>query len=419
MQRVEGGDLDATVKVRSRDEIGSLARSFNRMTESIRRAETNFRTLAEDVQDGIIVFSDHAAVYANRRAAAMTGYSVSELTQVGFDALFRSAALPPYGVQPDAPSEALAITASGGNLPVELVYSRTLWHGREAIAVHIRDITRRKQEEETAELQQRNLMRMDKLTSLGVLAASLAHEISHPNQVILFNASLLSRGSSQLAGILEAVSAGSEGLRIAGLEAEEFRSRLPEMLTAIVKASTLIDGIIRKFHDFSADSPNRGATLFDVNAAIRNAVDLVAAYIRRATDRFSMELQPGLPRMRGSALGLQQVFINLILNSCQSLGGRERAITVCSRTEDSGARLRVIVHDEGAGMTPEILSRVREPFFTTRMAAGGTGLGLYVSQEIVKAHDGTLELSSRPGVGTEAVVILPAESAFGGAEAGP
>jgi signal transduction histidine kinase len=262
-------------------------------------------------------------------------------------------------------------------------------------------------------------MRMDKLTSLGVLAASLAHEISHPNQVILFNASLLSRGSSQLAGILEAVSAGSEGLRIAGLEAGEFRSRLPEMLTAIVRGSTLIDGIVRKFHDFSADSPSQGAALFDVKTAIRNAVDLVASYIRRATDRFSTELQPGLPRIRGSALGLQQVFINLILNSCQSLGGRERAITVCSRTVDSGARLRVIVHDEGAGMTPEILSRVREPFFTTRMAAGGTGLGLYVSQEIVKAHDGTLELSSRPGVGTEAVVILPAESAFGGAEAGP
>jgi polar amino acid transport system substrate-binding protein len=123
-----------------------------------------------------------------------------------------------------------------------------------------------------------------------------------------------------------------------------------------------------------------------------------------------MELRPDLPRTRGSAQGLQQVFINLILNSCQSLGGRDQAITVCSRAGDSNAALRVIVHDEGAGMAPEILSRVREPFFTTRKSAGGTGLGLYVSQAIVAAHGGTLELSSQLGVGTDAVVTLPVEA---------
>jgi len=410
MRQVEAGDLDASVRVQSRDEIGSLARSFNRMVESIGRAESSFRVLAEDSRDGIIVFSDDIAVYANRRAAEMTGYATADLTRASFGMLFRSAKLPPYGVQPDAPAEALATTASGTGLPVELVYSRTLWHGREAIAVLIRDITRRKREEEIAQQQQQNLMRMDKLTSLGVLAAGLAHEISVPNQVILSNASVLSNASSQIAGIIEAASPGSEGLLIAGMEAAEFRSRWPEMLTAIVKGSTLIDGIIRNLREFSADSPSQGAALFDVNTTIRAAVDLVATYIRRATDRFSMELQPDLPRTRGSAQGLQQVFMNLILNSCQSLGGRDRAITVCSRPGDSSAALRVIVHDEGTGMAPEILSRVREPFFTTRKAAGGTGLGLYVSQAIVAAHGGTLELSSHPGLGTDAVVTLPAEA---------
>ena len=410
MRQVEGGDLDAAVRMQSRDEIGSLARSFNRMVESIGHAESSFRALAQDAQDGIIVFSDDTAVYANRRAAEMTGYANADLTRASLGMLFRSAKLPPYGVQPDAPAEALAITASGGSLPVELVYSRTAWHGKPAIAVLIRDITRRKREDEIAHLQQQNLMRMDKLTSLGVLAASLAHEINVPNQVILSNASLLSKGSSQLAGILEAARAGSEGLLIAGLEAAEFRSRWPEMLSAIVKGSTLLDGIIRNLREFSADSPSQGGALFEVNTVIRNAVDLLAAYIRRATDRFSMELQPGLPRTRGSAQGLQQVFINLILNSCQSLGSKDRAITVCSRKGDSMAGLCVIVHDEGAGMTPEILSRVREPFFTTRKAASGTGLGLYVSQEIVTAHGGTLELLSHPGLGTDAVVTLPAEA---------
>jgi signal transduction histidine kinase len=410
MRQVEAGDLDASVRVQSRDEIGSLARSFNRMVESLKRAESSFRALAEDVQDGIIVFSDDMAVYANRRAAEMTGYATSDLTRASFGKLFRSTELPPYGVQPDEPTEALAMSATGAGLSAELVYSRTLWHGRPAIAVLIRDITRRKREEEKAQLELQNLMRMDKLMSVGVIAAGLAHEINFPNQVILTNASLLSKGSLQLAGILEAAGAGFEGHLIAGIDEAEFRSRLPEMLSAIVRSSALIDGILRNHREFSADSPSQSAALFDVNTAIHNAVDLLASYIKRATDRFSIELQPDLPRIRGSAQGLQQVFINLILNSCQSLGGKDRAITVSSRAGDSPAGLRVIVHDEGAGMSSEILSRVREPFFTTRKAAGGTGLGLYVSQAIVAAHRETLELSSRQGLGTNVVVTLPVEA---------
>jgi signal transduction histidine kinase len=411
MRRVEDGDLDASVKVPSQDEIGSLARSFNRMVESIRRAESSFRALAEDAQDGIIVFSNDTAAYANRQAAKMTGYAaIPGPLPVSFDALFRSAALPSYGVQPDAPVEALAMTATGAELPVELMYSSTVWHGRPAVAVLIRDITRRKQEEETAQRQQQNLMRMDKLTSLGVLAAGLAHEINVPNQVILSNASLLSKGLPQLVEVLSAAGVGSEGFLIAGMEAAEFCDRWPEMLSAIVKSSALIDGIIRNLRDFSSDSPSQETGLFDVNTAVRSAADLVAGYIRRATDRFTLELQPGLPRTRGSAQRLEQVFINLILNSCQSLGGRDKAITVRSRPGDSGAILRVIIHDEGAGIPPEILSRVGEPFFTTRKASGGTGLGLYVSQAIITAHGGTLELTSHPGIGTDAMVILPAEA---------
>ncbi|HYW81855.1 MAG TPA: ATP-binding protein, partial [Spirochaetia bacterium] len=358
----------------------------------------------------IIVFSADTAVYANKRAAEMTGYQVPARAPVRFDLLFRSAVLPPFGVQPDTPAEALAATASGAELPVELVYSRTLWHGMPAIAVRIRDITRRKREEELAQLQQQNFMRMDKLTSLGVLAAGLAHEISVPNQVVLSNASLLANASPQLAAMLEAAAAGTEGHLIAGLDAAEFRDRLPRMLSAVVKSSTLIDGIIRNLRDFSADSPGRGAALFDVNTAISSAVDLVGAYIRRATDHFTLRLHSGLPRTRGSAQRLEQVFINLIVNACQSLGGRDKAITVLSGPGGSSATVQVVVRDEGAGIPEEILPRVREAFFTTRQASGGSGLGLYVSQAIITAHGGTLELASTRGVGTEVTVTLPAEA---------
>jgi signal transduction histidine kinase/HAMP domain-containing protein len=409
MHQVEAGDLETVVKAHSRDEIGLLAASFNGMVESLRRAESSFRALAEDAQDGIIVFRDETAVYANRRAVEMTGYSMAEMTQTAYETLFRSAGpLPAFGVQPDAPTEAFVATAGGPQLPVELVYSRTLWHGRTAVAVLMRDITRRKREESMLEAQRQSLMRMDKLTSLGVLAAGLAHEISAPNQVILSNATLLSRASPQMAASLEAASGEGGGL-IAGLEAAEFRAGLPGMLSAIRTGSALIDGIIRNLRDFSADSPGRGSVVFDVNTAVRNAVDLVAAYIRKSTDRFTLELQPGRPRVRGSAQRLEQVFINLILNSCQSLRGRDKAVTVRS-SMDQRSLLRIVVSDQGQGIPADILPRVRDAFFTTREATGGTGLGLHVSQAIVTAHGGTLEISSTPGVGTEVTVTLPVEA---------
>jgi PAS domain S-box-containing protein len=408
MRRVEAGALDAAVKVRSSDEIGSLARSFNRMTESIARAESSFRALAEDARDGIVVFRDEAAVYANRRAAEMSGYAAAGLTGTRFETFLRRTTLPAFGVQPEAPAEALLITSEGREFPVEIVFSHTLWLGRPAVAVLLRDITQRKREEETAQRQQQNLMRMDKLTSLGVLAAGLAHEISVPNQAILSHASILERASPQLAALLDSAAGEMEGFLISGLEVSEFQRRLPEILGAITKGAALIDGVIQNLREFSAESPGPGASPFDLNAAIRSAMELLGPYIRRATDRFTVDLQPGLPRARGSARRLQQVFINLILNACQSLAGREKAVTVRSICA-AGSLLRVTVHDEGVGIPADVLPHVREQFFTTRESSGGTGLGLFVCQEIVTAHGGTLELTSQPGVGTEVAVILPAE----------
>lgn len=407
MRRVEAGDLATAVKAQSRDEIGLLASSFNRMVESIRGAEASFRGLADDAQDGIIVYSDDAAVYANRRAVEMTGRSVAELERVRFEDVFPPVPLPPFGVQP-APAEAFASRPSGARLPVELVFSRTLWNGRTALAVLARDITRRKREEEETHARQQQLVRMEKLTSLGVLAAGLAHEINVPNHVILSNATVLATASPQLAALFEEAADGTGGHLVAGLDPAELRERWPQMLSAIVRSSTLIDGIIRNLRDFSADSPGRGASLFDVNAAIASAVELVAAYIRRTTDRFCLDLGSGLPRVRGSAQRLEQVFINLILNACQSLEARDRAVTVSSRAGGTNGTVTVVVSDEGVGIPDDLLPRVLDMFFTTREASGGTGLGLYVSNAIVSALGGTLELSSHVGVGTRATVTLPA-----------
>ncbi|MBA7680959.1 Sporulation kinase E [subsurface metagenome] len=103
------------------------------------------------------------------------------------------------------------------------------------------------------------------------------------------------------------------------------------------------------------------------------------------------------------------MIINLILNACQALSNREKAISVCSIYDEGQNTVLIKVRDQGSGIAEEHLARIIDPFFTTRYEAGGTGLGLYVSETIVEEHHGTLGFASEPGKGTEAIVTFPVE----------
>ena len=111
--------------------------------------------------------------------------------------------------------------------------------------------------------------------------------------------------------------------------------------------------------------------------------------------------------MRGSAQRLEQVVVNLLVNACQALGDRERAIRL-STLEDREKREAILrVEDEGAGIPQEHLPRLFDPFFTTKRETGGTGLGLAICARIAREHQGRLEFESEVGRGTRASLHLP------------
>jgi len=118
-----------------------------------------------------------------------------------------------------------------------------------------------------------------------------------------------------------------------------------------------------------------------------------------------MNLAPGLPRIHGNAHQLEQVVVNLVINACQALERVEQAIRIETGVE--GQRVFIRVADEGSGIAPEHLANIRTPFFTTKRAAGGTGLGVPVSDRIAGEHGGELTFESEPGRGTTATLWLP------------
>jgi polar amino acid transport system substrate-binding protein len=138
------------------------------------------------------------------------------------------------------------------------------------------------------------------------------------------------------------------------------------------------------------------------------ALSLTRHAIDRATTRAEVSLQPGLPLVRGSFQRLEQVMVNLILNACQALPSADRGIAVRTRRDDMG-RVLIEIADEGVGIDEADLSRLGEPFHTTRRERGGTGLGLSIVCRIVADHGGDIAFSSRLGHGTTVTIALPAD----------
>ncbi len=146
----------------------------------------------------------------------------------------------------------------------------------------------------------------------------------------------------------------------------------------------------------------------DINGIIRSAMVIARAFVKKATDNFSVQLEDNIPRINGSAQGLEQVVLNLLQNACQALCDRGKAVSIGTSYLDAGrGRVMITVRDEGAGMSDEVLAQIKQPFFTTKREQGGTGLGLSISAGIVDEHGGTLTIESQPGTGTVVTVAFP------------
>jgi len=145
-----------------------------------------------------------------------------------------------------------------------------------------------------------------------------------------------------------------------------------------------------------------------MNDVVRTAVAILNHEIIKATHRFEVELGDDLPPVMGSAQELEQVIVNLLNNSIQALPSSRHGLAVKTLRNPGTGEVEVHVVDEGVGMAPDVMKRISEPSFSTRLDSGGLGLGLSICRSIVKGHRGTLAFESDVGKGTRAVIRLPA-----------
>jgi two-component system NtrC family sensor kinase len=288
--------------------------------------------------------------------------------------------------------------------PVEIGSSRELWelensfHAmRDRLGEAMAELNRASQEledkveERTQQLRvaHQKLLQADRLSSLGQLAASVAHEINNPLSGVLNYSALMSR-------ILREDGVPRE--RIA-----EFRGYLDRVSEQTARAGRIVSDLL----SFSRRSKPQRAPA-DVNAIVRGTVSLVSHKLKLGGIELALALDETLPQVPCDGSQLQQVVLNLVMNAAQSRrsGGGGR-VAVATRRASDGCSVEIEVADDGEGIAPENLTRIFDPFFTTKEEGRSLGLGLAVVYGIVEAHGGDIDVRSRLGEGAAFTVRLP------------
>jgi len=229
---------------------------------------------------------------------------------------------------------------------------------------------------------QEQLIHAEKLTLLGEISASLAHEANNPLSAALVFAKLLTRETT------------SDNFSKEG--ALDYLSQIDSALTRGIR-------LIQNFVAFGRQSPPNLRPV-DINDIVNQALALSAHSAKGQNIEVIKELNPSLPKVMADSDQLQQVCINLILNAIQAMpeGGR---LIICTST--NGNWLKVEVQDTGCGISLENMRKLFTPFFTTKEKGKGVGLGLAVCQGIMQRHQGKIEVQSKEGEGSTFTACLP------------
>ncbi|HIJ87461.1 MAG TPA: transporter substrate-binding domain-containing protein [Desulfuromonadales bacterium] len=269
------------------------------------------------------------------------------------------------------------------------------------------EVVERKRALDELKRHQDKLIQADKMASLGILVAGVAHEINNPNGLILLNMPILREVYRDAEDLLEAQYLSQGDFTLGGLPYSRMRDEVPHLLEEMQEGANRIKRIVEELKDFARLDTSAALEPVDVNAVVKAAVRLVDSSLRSSTNRFEASCAPSLPAILGNSQRIEQVVINLILNACQALPDIEHGISLCTCHDEAAGAVVLTVTDEGSGIAPEHIMHLTDPFFTTKRESGGTGLGLSVSATIIKEHNGSLEFASTPGVGTTVTLTLP------------
>jgi len=393
---IGGGELNQRIPVTSGDELGSVARTFNQMLDRLERRTGELERSREQLSllaqitstspNAILMLDNEGGIRVwNEAAEKLFGWPRPEVLGTSFveravpqEARARVKELVSRAREGEPVDAELTVhTGQAAAIPVQLTVSRAL-DAQGQVQGHVcivRDLREYKRLRES-------LVQSEKMAAVGTLVAGLSHELNNPLGIILGFAQGLLRKSSL-----------DEPSRAA--------------LLSIEKQTQRCAGLVRALLDFSRKTDLQRERI-DVGAMLARVRELAGGQAVRGQVRLEV-LQPSpdeLPRVEANMPEMESALMNLIGNALDATppGGR---VYVGARVSPAHDGVELFVTDTGSGMSPDVLQRIFDPFFSTKPVGQGTGLGLSITRSIVEAHGGRIDVESAPGTGTTVRLRFP------------
>lgn len=368
-----------------------------RLTDECHRSQQKLRTFFRAITDTIIVIdADYNIILANKDEIGDSGKCYAKLFQ---------------HTEPCPGCPARDTFATTGNCAQEREHDGKILSIRtypifdkdknvDRVLEVCGDITNQKKMED-------QLLQSSKLASLGKLVAGVAHEINNPNTFILGNLQIFNEALPDIFPILEEHYATHPELRIARLKYPDFRENISILVQDMLTGANRTKKIVEDLKNFAKKDDGVQKELVDINAIITNNLTLTQKHIKKFA-RLEVSLSEALPPVYGNPTKLEQVLLNLIMNASEAINHSEGSIHISTSYNPIAQQIEMCIRDNGCGMSDDTIKNIFDPFFTTKRSSGGTGLGLSITYGIIKDHDGTIDVQSKPGEGTSFIIRLPA-----------
>ena len=255
---------------------------------------------------------------------------------------------------------------------------------------------------------ERQLIQSEKMASLGVLVTSIAHEINNPNNFISFNVPILRDYIQAMIPIIDEYAAGQMDLELCNMTYPEFRKDIDKLLDNIEHGSGRINSVVSNLREFSLDKEKKPKKWIEIEDVIERVLAICNNKIKKTVKSFVQNIPENIPQIYTDPYSLEQILINLLVNASQAVDKQDSRVDLAIRVGNGeNDHIIIKVSDNGCGMDEQTQLKIFDPFFTTKSPAEGTGLGLYVSHNLIADLGGKIEVESKPGVGSTFRVILP------------
>ncbi len=271
----------------------------------------------------------------------------------------------------------------------------------EGAIVRISDITESK-------LLQKQVTQSEKLASIGLLLSGITHEINNPNNFITFNIPIMRDYLQEIISIIDDYAESHQDFELFGMSYPEFRKDIFTLLDNMEHGSSRINAIVSRLREFTIMKGKEEKHWADLKYLIEKGIAICQSEVTKKVKSLTVDIPEALPKILTNPEALEQILINLVINAAHAADKEDSWVSINVRQEGTRRDHVIIeVSDNGSGIDEKNRGKIFDPFFTDKSYGTGTGLGLYICQNLIESLGGHIEVESEPGKGSTFRVIVP------------